>query len=199
MENKDIAKQYLVWAGENYEAQKRKFQSYCFNKHILFSEDILHHTIIKVHDKIEKTGMKDPTPKGFDDYLFLAFKNNIIREKQYARNTHRDHNVTNLTKAYEQYVNEFQMSANDKIMQDLRKDFTSLYLLRKVEEQFGNDLLHLFQLKYFSKMSYKDIKETTDIPHSRQRILEIKQWLKDNVTKRDVDNAFQEFLTNNQL
>lgn len=194
MDNKQIAERFLQWSNEHYNEQKKKFTAYCFNKKQQFSEDIFHSTILKIYDKIIRDGLKDPTDKGFENYLFLSYKTNFNREKQYARNTHRDRNVEDVETLYERFYNDYNISSAEKVTNDLRKDFQALYLLTKVNDEFGSELCHLFQKRYFSKMTYEEIKNSTDIPMSRQKILMIRDWLRKNVTKEEVEEKFDEFL-----
>lgn len=197
--NEILANDFLEWVNKNYETQKQKLKAYCFNKKQPFSEDIYHSTILKVYDKILRKGILDNSDKGIENYCFLSFKMNTNREKLYARNINRDRNITDIEHIYDKYYNDTESSAAEKVQSDLRKDFFALYLLKKVEDEFGDELLHLFQMKFFSKHTYKQIKERTTIPQSRQKILQIRDWLRKNVTKDELDKKYQEFLQKNSL
>lgn len=40
-------------------------------------------------------------------------------------------------------------------------------------------------------MTYKQLTDKTGIKGVRQKILDVKQWLKDNLTKEEINKAFQ--------
>ena len=123
--------------------------------------------------------------------MFISFKINTLRESQYARNQKRDGNVVNLSGAYEEYKNT-ELSQAEKLKNDLYKDFATLYLMHKAEQQFDAESFYLFKLKVFEKgMTYKKLQEKTGIKDCRQKVVNIKNWLKDNVKQSDVKEEFE--------
>ena len=195
MLNDEQANKFLKWINDNYDAQKRKLQAFCHDKHYTFDEDIYCDTYLKIHDKIKRTGIADDSEKGFENYLFISFKINTLREAQYSRNSRRDSNVTNIASRYEAYLNG-KLTQEEKLLSDLKKDFSTLYLLTKIEDNFDSQSFYLFKLKTFSNMTYKEIAEHTGIKGARQKIIDCKNFLKMHVTKDDIDNAFHVFQAN---
>ena len=191
MINEAIARRYLDWINKNYDIQKKKLQSFCNDKKYDWDEDIFCETYLKVYEKILRNGMLDSTDKGFDNYTFLAFKINTMRNKQYARNQKRDLNVKNLSGAYELY-SQTKITEREKLINDLRKDYFTLYLMKKVEEHFDAEHFYLFRLKTFTNMTYAKLSEHTGIKGCRQKVVDVKNYLKNNVSKDEIEKAFEE-------
>ena len=187
MEDKLI---FINYINNNYKELYNRFQAFCNDKNYKFSPDIFQDTILKSYKLIEKQGLKDLSPKGIENYFFMAFKTNTCREAMYARNQKRDDNVTNLTGAYELYQNTL-LTQEEKLKSDLYKDFACLYLMSKVEERFDDEHFYLFRLKTFDKnMTYQKLQEKTGIKGVRQKVVDCKNWLKHNVSKDEIDAAF---------
>ena len=186
---KQQADKFLKWINDNYQIQKDKLQAFCNEKKYEIDEDIFSDTYLKIYDKILKYGIKDCSDKGFDNYMFISFKINTIRDRQYARNQKRDGNVINLSGAYEAFKNT-ELSQEEKLKSDLYKDFATLYLLHKAEQQFDGESFYLFKIKTFEKITYKQLQERTGIKGVRQKVVNVKNWLKDNVKQSEVKEEF---------
>lgn len=192
MTNDEIANKYLKWINDNYDSQKSKLLAFCHDKNYKFDEDIFCDTYLKIYEKIKKNGMEDCSDSGFDNYTFMAFKINLKREEQYSRNQKKDSNVTNVSELYEEWYNSNSKTCSQKLISDLRKDFYTLYLLSKAEENFDSEHFYLFRLKTFTNMTYAKLSEHTGIKGCRQKVVDVKNWLKQNVSKAEVDKAFEE-------
>ena len=192
MLNDEQANKFLKWINDNYDTQKRKLQAFCHDKHYTFDEDIYCDTYLKIHDKIKRTGIADDSEKGFENYLFISFKINTLREAQYSRNSRRDSNVTNIASRYEAFLNK-KLTTEEKLEHDLKQDFSMLYILNSVEKQFDGESYYLFRLKIFNKYTYKDIAQKTGIKNARQKVIDVMHWIKDNISKDDINNAFYLF------
>lgn len=183
---------FINTVNDNYETIKKELQSYCDSVGEKFDEDIFQDTIIKCYLLVEKNGeMKDSSYQGCKNFMFQAFKRNLKREQQYARNQKRDANVTNLSKHNEVYLNS-KLTHEEKLKSDLYKDFATLYLMRKVEEHFDGEHFYLFRLKTFTNMTYAQLSEKTGIKGCRQKVVDVKNWLKENVTTKGIKDEFDE-------
>ena len=133
-----------------------------------------------------------------ENYFFIAFKLNVKREGQYARNQKRDLNITsdNINGVYEEWYNDNHTTSRTKLLTDLWKDFSTLYIMNEVESNFPAEDFYLFKLKTLCNMTYKEVQEKTNEKRIRQRIVDIKNWLKANVKKEDVKAAFYEIYGN---
>ena len=189
MNNEQQANKFLQWINENYTGQKQKLQAFCNDKKYKFDDDIFSDTYLKIYEKILKDGIIDDSEKGMEAYLFMAFKQNLHRDKLYARNLKRDDNVSNISLLNELYQNS-KLTQEEKLKSDLFKDFSVLYLMHRVEDNFDAEHFYLFRLKTFTNLTYKQLYEHTGIKGARQKVVGVKNWLKENVTKEEIDKAF---------
>lgn len=184
------ATKFINTINDHYETVKKELQSYCDSVGERFDEDIFQDTIIKCYTLISKNGeMKDSSYQGCKNFMFQAFKRNLKREQQYARNQKRDGNVTNLSKHNEVYLNS-KLTSEEKLKSDLYKDFATLYLMKRVEEEFDTEHFYLFRLKTFTNMTYAQLSEKTGIKGCRQKVVDVKNWLKENVTTKEIKDEF---------
>lgn len=182
--------EFINYINDHYDELYGRFQAFCNDKKYLFSPDIFQDTILKCYQLIERNGLKDLTPKGIENYFFMAFRTNLQREALYARNQKRDKNIIDLSDKYEEYSNE-KLTQEEKLKSDLWKDFSTLYLMQKVEENFDSEHFYLFRLKTFDKhLTYQKLQEKTGIKGVRQKVVDVRNWLKANVTKGEIDKAF---------
>ena len=193
MTNEEQKDAFLQWVGKHLEEQRDKLKKFCSNKHLSFDDDILSDTILKIAERIIKHGIDDPTDSGFEKYLFKSFKINVLREAQYSRNARRDSNVTEVGELWEAYCNANMMTAEDKLVNDLRKDFAAIYILSRIEDEFGSSMARLFTEKYYLSNTYKDLQRSfPERRKLRDSLLNMKRWAIENISKDDVDKAFAE-------
>ena len=191
MDRDEQANNYLKWINDNYEHLTNTYKAFCNNKKYQYDEDIFSSTYLKIYEKILKDGLEDTSITGYENYTFKAFKQNLQREKQYSRNKQRDGNITDINGAYEDFYNRTYSSTQDKLISDLYKDFSILYLLQKAEENYDSTHLYLFKLKFFYNLTYKDLQAKTGIKGARQKVIDVKHWLQNNVTKEEIKKAFE--------
>ena len=190
--SKEKADKFIEWVGNNYDELQYRYKKFCSNTRITYDDDVFSDTIVKCFNLIEKNGINDDTPKGYDDYLFKAFKNNIKREKQYSR-VAKKKEIPDVPTAYEDYYNNYNDSPTKKIMRDLKEDFSALYVIKKVEEQFPPEYVYVFKLKFLYKLTYKELQKKSNVKNSRQKVIDVIHWLKENLTKQEVEKAFEDF------
>ena len=190
--NEQQAKKFLQYIGDNYSQLMSKMEAYCNANSLSFDADIFANTYHKVYEKIAKDGILDDTENGLLNYFFKSFKTNTLREKMYARNQKRDANVTEdkLIELYEDWYNDVNVNELEKLKSDLYKDFAAVYICKLVEEQFDDEHYNLFTQKIFGGLTYKQLAEKTKAKGVRTKVLEVKNWLKANVTKVQIKDAF---------
>lgn len=188
------AETFIQHINDHYDELKWKFYKFCKEKHYDFDLDIFSDTILKCYETITKNGkLADTTNQGIENYFFRAFKNNIMNEKRYSRCKNRDYNITSddIGELYENWYNHNNTSARDKIAADLFKDFSVLYIMTKVEEQFDAEHFYLFRIKTLvPNMTYSRLQQTTKIPQSRKKTITVMRWVKDNITKEEIRKVF---------
>lgn len=190
MTNDEQATNFLRWLNINYDYQLNKLKAFCNDKQYKWDDDIFSSTYLNIYELILKNGLKDPSDNGFDNYLFIAFKTNLKREGQYSRNAKRKE-TDNLNIKYEEYFNRNNDSEEVKLISDLKKDFTVLYILKAVEENFPPEHFYIFRLKFFENLTYKELIERTGTKSARTKFLDVKSWLKENIKRKDIDKAFE--------
>ena len=188
------AELFLQHISTIYDELKHKMIGYCAQQKITWNEDVFSDTMLKCYDTINKQGkLIDNSPKGIENYYFQSFCRNIKREKQYSRNKNRD-TTNDLFGDYERYNEQHNLSQNEKIKQDAFKDFAIIYMMKRAEEHFDDEMFHLFNLKMLGNLTYKQLQEKC--PNSkgiRQKVVDVKNWIKLNVTKEEINKAFLEF------
>ena len=197
MTNDEIARDFLEWFSREYDSAKARMQRYCASQHIDFDEDVFSDTYMRIYNKILKSGLKDTTPSGYLNYFFMSFRTNIKREGQYARHRLRDLNVDDdkLNDLYEDYING-QIGEREKLVNDLFKDYSTLYIMYKAEEQFPKEQFHLFKLKFMANLTFKELRKKTGIKGAREKVNEVLNWLRLNVTKEEIKASFSEIFGN---
>ena len=190
--NVEFANNYLNWISKNYSQLKNKYYKFCQEKQYTWSEDIYSDTILKVYDVIVKKGLKDTSDYGMESYTFIAFKNNIMNEQRYSRNKKRDYNISsdNINELYEAWYNSNFSDARVKIANDLFKDFSILYVMSKVEDQFDSEHFYLFRVKTLCNLTFKQLSEQTKIKASRRKVIEVMRYVKENITKEEIKKVF---------
>ena len=192
MSNREIADNYFKWLSKHYNHLKYKYINFCREKGYVWDEDIFSETYLKIYEAICRKGLEDTSDQGFDNYTFISFKLNLKREGQYARNQKRDRNVDSdsINELYEDYYNKNNSSSAQKIYKDLFKDFSILYIMTIVEDNFSPEEFYLFRIKTLGNLTYKELQEKTHIKASRQKVINVKNFLKANVKKEDIKKAF---------
>ena len=191
-DNSEKAKRFLQFVNDNYNNLKKKWAKYLIDKQIDFDEDVYSDTILKVFDYINTNGIKDDSESGFANYFFRAFNINIKREKQYSRNVNRDKNIDATEELSKEMNGEYELQL--KIRRHIFEDWSIVYILRLVEDNFDSISFHCFRLYYIlDKMTYSKLREITKVPDSKKRVVTIKNWLKDNLTKQKMEKEFSKY------
>lgn len=184
---------FLNYINSHYNELKRKYFKFCQEKQYDWDEDIFSDTILKCYDCIvKKGGLKDKSAHGIESYFFIAFRNNIMNEQRYSRNKKRDRNINSdsINDLYEVWYNANNNDARVKIVNDLFKDFSILYIMTQVEDNFDEEHFYLFRLKTLCNLTFKRLSEITQIKASRKKVIEVIHWIKDNIRKEDIRQLF---------
>ena len=199
MENKETlidkseqSSRFLKFANEHYEDYKKKWAKYLYDRQVYFDEDVFSETVLKVYDYINTNGIKDDSDSGLANYWFRSFNTNIKREKQYSRNVNRDKNIDATEELSKEMNGEDELKL--KIRRHVFEDWSIVYILRLVEDNFDSISFHCFRLYYIlDKMTYSKLREITKVPDSKKRVVTIKNWLKDNLTKQQMEKEFSKY------
>lgn len=188
-----MATKFLTYIGQHYEEIQTKLKMLCGRNKQAYDEDGYHEAVIRCYKAIEKKGtMTDPSPYGMESYLIRSYFNYIKEEARSCKIAKRDRNITsdNIDVVYEDWYNSNHNDSRQKIVNDLYNDFSTLYIMHKVEDTFDGEHFYLFRLKTLCEMTYKQLSTSTGIRGCRQKVVEVKRWLQQNLTKEEVNNAF---------
>jgi len=187
---------FINHINDHYQELKNKYFKFCQEKQYDWDEDVYSDTILKCYETIKKNGkLKDTTPYGIESYFFRSFKNNIMNEKNYGRVKKRDMNINsdNINDIYEVWYNDNFSDARVKIVNDLFKDFSVLYIMAMVENNWDSEHFYLFRIKTLTpNMTFKKLADITKIKGSRKKTIEVIRWVKENIKKEEIRKVFYE-------
>lgn len=185
---------FINYINDHYKEVVGKFKILCGQRKIGFDEDIFHESILRCHKAIMKKGcLNDKSPYGIESYLIKAYFNLVLETKRSCAYSRRDlnYNSDNIGGLYEDYYNSNFTDARIKVINDMFKDFSILFIMMLVEKNFDNEHFYLFKLKeLMPDMTYKKLAEQTKMKAVRQKVVEVKNWLKHNVTKEMIKEEF---------
>lgn len=187
---------FINYINDNYDKVGGTLKILSAQRKQKFDEDAFHETILRCHKAISKKGyLKDKTAYGIQSYLIRSYFNVIKEEKRSAKNAKRDmnYNSDNIGGLYEDYYNSNFTDARQKIISDMYKDFSILYIMMVVEHEFDNESFYLFKLKeLMPDMTYKKLSEKTGLKAVRQKVVTVKKWVQANISKEDIRKEFYE-------
>lgn len=196
-DNQAIERRFIQHINDNYgNLVNTAYTMFNNNKKrkLVFDKDIFQDTIIRCYNNIKaKHKMADESPHGMDCYFLKALYLNHIEKERYAWYKNRSDVDVNFAISS---TGEYSDGIYSKLLKDLKEDFSILYIMRQVEAHFDAEHFYLYRLKTLCEMTYKEICNKTQIKGARNKILEVSQWIKNNIKKEDVDNEFNELYGN---
>ena len=182
----DVAGKWLQYIGTIYEEYRMKYFKMANDLNYNVNEDMLNDTILACYNSIARNNLSDTTEQGMRNYLFRAFKVNLNAISNYDK---RKDIVDDLTALAEQY--EFQGEATyNKIKKQLFDDYALIYILEQVENNFDTITFHCFRLKTMLPCTYQRLREITKVKDCKKRVVKVNKWLRENMTRQDIYNAF---------
>lgn len=189
MEDNTAVTAYFICLNKNYNNLKQVCKDVCKRNGDKYSEDTLNDTVIQIHKIIQKKGsLDDMSERGILNYFTRSFVNNLRCEKRYAYIKKRDHNITQ--EEFNERYDKSMLSRQEKIIKDLLEDFSVLYIMKLVELNFDAEHFYLFKLKMLCNQTYKQIHDKTHIKKSRDKIIEVNKWVKQNLTREKIKQEF---------
>lgn len=188
MTNEDIVLQIL---GDKYDELKGICKTLCKKNKEKYSDDIFNDTVIQLYKITKKKGkLDDMTDKGIMRYFVRSYINNLRMQTRYAYIKKRDTNITK--EEFNERYDQTHTSKQDKIIRDLLEDFSILFIMKMVELNFTPESFYLYRLKTLGKKTYKQIHDETKIPKSRDKILEVNNWVKQNISREIIQKEFND-------
>ena len=184
---KDVADKWLQYIGTIYEEYRKKYFKMANDLNYNVKEDMLNDTIIACYNSIARNNLSDTTEQGMRNYLFRAFKVNLNAVSNYDK---RKDIVDDLTALAEQYENQGETTYN-KIKKQLFEDYSVIYLLNKVEDNFDTISFHCFRLKTMLPCTYQRLREITKVKDAKKRVVNVMKWVRNNITKKEILTNFK--------
>ena len=181
------AQEWLKAIGECYEEYKKKYFKMFSDLNYNFTEDIFNDTIIACYNSIARNNIKDKSLQGYRNYLFRSIKINVNATSSYDK---RKGVVDDLSALAEQYENQGETTYN-KIKKQLFEDYSVIYLLNKVEDNFDTITFHCFRLKTMLSCTYQRLREITKIKDCKKRVVKVMKWLRENITEKEILTNFK--------
>ena len=184
---KDVADRWLQYIGTIYEEYRMKYFKMANDlNYNNVNEDMLNDTILACYNSIARNNLSDTTEQGMRNYLFRAFKVNLNAISNYDK---RKDVVDDLTALAEQYENQGEATYN-KIKKQLFEDYSLIYILEQVENNFDTITFYCFRLKTMLPCTYQRLREITKVKDAKKRVVKVNKWLRENMTRQDIYNAF---------
>ena len=182
----DVADKWLKYIGSIYEEYRMKYFKMANDLNYKVSEDMLNDTILACYNSIARNNLSDTTEQGMRNYLFRAFKVNLNAVSNYDK---RKDIVDDLSSLAERYENQGE-AAYQKIKKQLFEDFSVIYILNKVEDNFDSISFNVFRLKAMIPCTYKRLKEITKVKDCKKRVVKVMKWIRLNITKQEILSNF---------
>ena len=183
---KDVADKWLQYIGTIYEEYRMKYFKMANDLNYNVNEDMLNDTILACYNSIARNNLSDTTEKGMRNYLFRAFKVNLNAVSNYDK---RKDVVDDLSALAEQYENQGEATYN-LIKKQIFEDYSVIYLLNKVENNFDTITFHCYRLKTMLPCTYQRLREITKVKDCKKRVVKVNKWLRENMDRQDIYNAF---------
>ena len=188
MTNEEQIQLFYTFLENNYTQLQKKYKQMCFLNHITYDEDTLQDTVVKVVDIIKRKGLKDESEKGIESYFFQAFKFNTYQTHLQQSKQLKDDNI-----------DPYDLNIIDEVYSEAPAqyaDMASRYILNRIKEEFDPLTVGIWRLRYIvsingEQLNYKKIKEMTKIEDTRRRIVMVNKWIRDNITKEDINRAIK--------
>lgn len=183
---KDVADKWLQYIGTIYEEYRKKYFKMANDLNYNVKEDMLNDTIIACYNSIARNNLSDTSEQGMRNYLFRAFKINLNAVSNYDK---RKGVVDDLSALAEQYENQGEATYT-KIKKQLFEDFSLIYILEQVENNFDTLTFNVFRLKAMLPCTYQRLREITKVRDAKKRVVRVMKWIRENITRQEIYNAF---------
>ena len=187
---------FINYINDNYDKVGGTLKILCSQRHQRFDEDAYHESILRCHKAITKKGkLDDKSPYGITSYLIRSYFNLVLENKRACVNSKRDMNYDddNIGELQEEWSLKNQVDAKQKILGDMFRDYAVLYIMFAVEANFDSESFYLFKIKQLQPgMTYKKLSELTQMKGVRQKVVTVKKWVQQHITKEDIRKSFYE-------
>lgn len=172
---------------KNYNELRKKYKQMCYLNGMTYSDDVFNDTYIKVYNILKNKQMKEPTLKGVEKYFFLSFKNNTFLE----------HKLNNrFQKVDIDEIKSRQDMSEDKEYEHQFNHFAINLILEVIQENFDSLSVRCWRIKRLIKidnkyLTYDKITKITKIKDAKRRIVEIDNFIKNNINIDELRQYFE--------
>lgn len=184
---KDVADKWLQYIGTIYEEYRMKYFKMANDLNYNVNEDMLNDTILACYNSIARNNLSDTTEQGMRNYLFRAFKINLNAVSNYDK---RKDVVDDLSSLAEQYENQGEATYN-LIKKQLLNDYSLIYILEQVENNFDTITFNVFRLKTMLPCTYQKLRDITKVRDCKKRVVKVMKWLRENITEKEILTNFK--------
>ena len=154
-----------------------------------WDEDIFSETILLCHESICRNGLRDATVNGCKNYLFQAYKMNVLHERRKPWNSRvtRDETMIDLNVAHE--------GSSSKVEMELWADYVAFRVLALAEGNVDMVSLYCFRLKYLVRgMSFNKLVKLTGIRNAKARVKRVMAFIRENIDEDSLRDEFAEYV-----
>lgn len=186
---REIADEWMNIIGEHYEAVKEGCRINAMKQNKDWSEDVFGDSIVLCYESICRNGLRDRSVQGCKNYLFNAYKTNIVHDKVVPFNARRVDDETIVSN----YEKEDDNEAHTKMVSQLYNDFATLRVLEIAEANCDPLSFYCYRLKFLmDKMSYNKLVKLTQIKNAKARVKSVVEWIKANVSEDELRQEFED-------
>lgn len=198
MQNEEHLEIFWNWLNRNHDSNTDKLKKYCSHNHFKWDENVYNETVKLIANRILRKGaLKNMSDSSIDDFFFISFKHNLTRDSKRSFFCKRDANINDhngLSQAHENYLHN-SITTEQKIINDLREDFSALRILEEVEQAFGNEVAHSFAMKYLQGKTYSEvIRKNKNVKDLKAKLLAAKAYIKEKLSRDQLEEEFSKFL-----
>lgn len=195
-EHQEAADKWMETIGQVYKEIKDGCKANTLKKKREWDEDVFEESIVLCYEAIQRNGLKDTSTQGCKSYLFNAYNTNVLRE---ATNPYTTRKEADSEVFFQTYDVIDENDAENKIIRESYNDFATMRILTIVEENFDSTSFYVFRLKYLiPKMSFRKLIALTNIKNAKARVKNVLDWLKENVSEKELEKEFEKYhLENN--
>lgn len=189
-ENQELANEYMEYIGTVY----MEYVDFFNNIFGEFGGDIASETVLKTYTSIRRHGMRnldneniEQRHRQFRNYFFISAKlNNITKKQDEAKRR-------GIFQSDNDGVDMVDTESSDaKVRKDLLKDYMVMRIIDIVEDNFDDISFRCYRLySLLEGMTYAKLKQLTGITNCKQRVVDVKKWLRENVDEGELRKDFE--------
>lgn len=185
------AREFLRVIGDNYANLHRYFV-----ENGGYTDDEFDSIMLRCHDTILRRGIKQDGEQSYKDYFFMSMKLSGHQRADVSE-THPSVDLTTARRSNDDEImeradTEDERALERKMTNELMADFTAHYLDAAAEAAFNDRPMwyYCWRIKWFGDLTYREARTVTGVPGAKRKIKEVEQWLSDNVSREEVEEAF---------